>query len=198
MTQTDDRMRSEPSRKRQMMPVMPRVHYAVFLGVVIILAAFLSWACLGTIARTVNVTAIYHPLEGEAGEVLALVPIRTGKPLEIGMEAHVFLVGYDYQKVGHMQAVIEKMDEGVSTVAEMRKVLPDDTLISPFVQSGPVMAVWLKLREDATSANGYYWSSEPGKSLTIHDLTFASLTIVMEKVHPISLGFPQLKSILGM
>ncbi len=198
MTQTDKADRHSEEGSRQMMPVMPRVYFVVFWGIALILASFLTWAFLGTVSKTLNVSAIYHPIEGQPGEVLALVPIRTGKPLEAGMRANVFLTGYDYQQVGHMEAVIEKIDENVSTVTEMREYLPDDTLISPFMQNGPVISVWLKLREDPMSSNGYYWSSEPGKSLTLHDLTFASLTIVTESVRPITLGFPQLVSFLGV
>ena len=183
---------------RQMMNIMPRSYIALLAGIVLILGFLLGWAFFGTLSKTVTVTGLYHPVDGMGGEILAFVPISTGKMLEEGMEASIILSGFDYQRYGHMEAEVVYVDKDLTTVEEMRRLLPDDSIISPFLQVGPVIEVCLRLTKDEDSQNGYYWSGSEGGDLRIYDLTFASVMITLQKVRPISLGIPELEEVLGM
>ena len=200
MEQSEKQMKhnSGTQNPKQMISLIPRFYFGLFAGILLLLGSLLIWAFFGTLARTVTVTGIYHPIDGQEGELIALVPIGTGKLLEEGMDASVILTGYDYQQYGHMEGKIIYVDKELTTLPEMRTLLPDDTIISPFIQNGPVIAVRFRLRKDKASENGYYWSGSEGNKLHIYDLTYASVIITLKKVRPISLGIPQLGEMLGL
>ena len=88
------------------------------------------------------------------------------------------LSGYDQQQYGHMDAEVTWVDPYVSSVSEMQSLLGDDLMTSMFTQRGPVVLVVLKLEEDESSENGYFWNNERGKSVNVKDGTWASVSIV--------------------
>ena len=191
-------LQSTAEEQKKTLSIVPRFYRGLLAAFLLLILAFLYWSVFGTVSRTVTVTGVYHPREGHRGDFVALVPLSIGKPLEVGMEAIVFLTGYDYQKIGHMEATIVDVDESVTTLEEMRELLMEDTIISAFSQSGPTVAVRLTLRRDPDSSNGYYWSAAAGRDLKVYDMTLASIVITREKVHPISLWIPQLQTSLGL
>lgn len=178
--------------------IVPRFYYGLLAGFILLILAFLYWSIFGYTSHTVTVTGIYHPQPDALGEVIALVPLSVGKPIEKGMDAAVFLVGYDNQKIGHMKATVTDVDESVTTLEEMRTLLTEDTVIEPFLHNGPTVAVEISLLKDPDTVSGYYWTAPAGRSMKIYDMTPAEINITQQKVHPISLWIPQLEETLGL
>ena len=177
--------------------VVPRMYGVLLAGVLLLMSTVFAWSVFGTIDRTVTVTGLYHPGASPAGEVVAFVPIVTGKTLSPGMEATASLAGYDTQRTGQMRGEVTFVEEGVTSVDEMRSLLGDDTLVNVFVQGGPVVLVAVRLEQDDTSPNGYAWTQRAGRDLVVHDLTYANLTVVKETIHPITLGIKGLAEFFG-
>ncbi|MBQ4416827.1 MAG: hypothetical protein II868_03960 [Butyrivibrio sp.] len=170
------------------MTVVPRMYGTLLFGMVFLVTVVLGWAFFGSINETTTVTGIWHPTETEAGEVIAFVPLTTGKSLEPGMRASVTLTGFKPQQTGSMLASIAAVDEDVTGVEEMREILQDDLLISTFANNGPVMKVVFSVEKDPASENGYLWTHEGGRSIRIHDFTYARLTVTEATRRPITLG----------
>lgn len=183
--------------RRMPLSIMPRFYYGLLAGFLLLILAFLGWAIFGYTSHTVTVSGIYHPQDGALGEVIALVPLSIGKPIEKGMQAKVFLTGYDYQEIGHMEATIADVDESVTTLEEMRALLTEDTVIASFTQNGPTVSVELSLRKDPETVSGYYWTAAAGRNQKVYDMTLARISITLQRVHPISLWIPQLEESLG-
>lgn len=177
--------------------VVPRMYGVLLAGVLLLMSTVFAWSVFGTIDRTVTVTGLYHPDASPAGEVVAFVPIVTGKTLSPGMEATASLAGYDTQRTGQMRGEVTFVEEGVTSVDEMRSILGDDTLVNVFVQEGPVVLVAVRLERDGASSNGYAWTQRAGRDLVVHDLTYANLTVIKETVHPITLGIKGLAEFFG-
>ena len=184
--------------KKVPLSIIPRFYYGLLAGFLLLILAFLYWSIFGYTSHTVTVSGIYHPQPDALGEVIALVPLSVGKPIEKGMEAAVFLTGYDYQKIGHMKAIVADVDESVTTLDEMRALLTEDVVIEPFLKNGPTVAVELSLLKDPDTVSGYYWTAPAGRNLKVYDMTLADINITQQKVHPISLWIPRLEEALGL
>ena len=188
-----------PAEDRKVpLSIVPRFYHGLLAGFVLLILAFLYWSIFGYTSHTVTVSGIYHPQPDALGEVIALVPLSVGKPIEKGMEATVFLTGYDYQKIGHMKAVVADVDESVTNLDEMRALLTEDVVIEQFLKIGPSVAVEISLQKDPDTVSGYYWTASAGRSLKVYDMTLADINITQQKVHPILLWIPRLEETLGL
>ena len=177
--------------------VVPRMYGVLLAGILLLMSTVLAWSVFGTIDRTVTVTGLYHPGASPEGEVVAFVPIVVGKTLSPGMEATASLAGFDTQRTGQMSGEVTFVEEGVTSVDEMRAILGDDTLVNVFVQGGPVVLAVVRLERDGASTNGYAWTQRAGRDVVVHDLTYANLTVIKETVHPITLGIQGLAEFFG-
>lgn len=175
----------------QMIRVVPRRYSLALAGGLIIAAAILCWVFLGEITITSSATGLYHPGAASYGEILCFMPISAGKKIDPGMRASVSLSGYDQQQYGHMDAEVTWVDPYVSSVSEMQSLLGDDLMTSMFTQRGPVVLVVLKLEEDESSENGYFWNNERGKSVNVKDGTWASVSIVTSVQQPLKVFYPE-------
>ena len=95
-----------------------------------------------------------------------------------------------FRSYGHMNAEVTWVDPYVSSVSEMQSLLGDDLITSMFTQRGPVVLVVLKLEEDESSENGYFWNNERGKSVNVKDGTWASVSIVTFVQQPLKVFYP--------
>ena len=132
--------------------------------------------------------------DGSKGDLIqCYVPLSTGKKAEVGMQVMVYPTTVNRQEYGHMEATITSVDDYVSSTSSIRSTLGDEILTNSILQSGPVVGVTCKLREDSSTRSGYYWSSKKGVNLTIPQGTPVAIDIVTEKKHPISMLIPYLK-----
>lgn len=131
---------------------------------------------------------------GAKGDLIqCYVPLSTGKKAEVGMQVMVYPTTVNRQEYGHMEATIISVDDYVSSTSSIRSTLGDEILTNSILQSGPVVGVTCKLREDESTKSGYYWSSKKGANLTIPQGTPVAIDIITEKKHPISMLIPYIK-----
>ena len=171
--------------------------WLILLGGVMIVAVVLIWSCAGWLTETVSATGLYHPMSSDHGEVIALLPLATGKTVNPGMEVTLYASGYNQQEYGHMKAVVTYVDEYVTTVEKMQELLDSDALVSAYAQSGPLVAVICRLQEDAKTQSGYYWSNPLGGKVELHDGTFMNMTITVARIRPITKMIPALEKYLA-
>ena len=167
--------------------------WLMLLGGILIVAAAVLWICTGQITETVSATGLYHPGASEEGEVLAFLPLQNGKRIRPGMEVTLYASGYNQQEYGHMKGEITYVDDYVTSVEEMKKLLQSDSLVNVYSQNGPVVAVICKLQEDSETQSGYYWSSPRGGRITLNDGTFMSMSVKVAHFRPVTLGIPALE-----
>ena len=92
-----------------------------------------------------------------------------------------------------MEAVVVGVDSYVTNVSDMKAQLGSDSLVSSFSASGPVIAVTCELKEDSSTASGYYWSSKKGADVVLTEDTMVSADIITAEKKPITLLLPFLK-----
>ena len=128
--------------------------------------------------------------------VVCYVPFSKAPTLAKGMDLLVYPQSVDAQLYGHMLAKIKNIDSYAASKSNMSYVLGADNLLADaFSQDGAVVAVSCELIADATSFNGYYWSSQRGKKLDVKNGTTVSAKIITERNAPITLLFVKLKEL---
>ena len=170
--------------------VVPSMYWLIYVGGVLIVLAVLAWMCFGWTIETANMTGLYHPNAAKDGEILCFPPLNIAKTIQPGMEMTAYVASYNQQEYGHIEGTVSYVDPYVTSVNEMKALLGDDMLVNVFLQNGPVAVVVCKLDEDASSENGYKWSSEEGGSLVIQDGTYMSVSVAVSKEKPFALGLP--------
>lgn len=175
--------------------VIPSTFWLMLIGGIIIVIAFLLWACFGWMTETVTLIGVYHPNICDEGEILCFPPLQDGKSVNTGMDITVYLTSHNQQSYGHMKGKVTYVDSYVTPVSEIKELLEDDMLVNAYIQQGPVVAVFCKLTEDSTTQNGYYWSSKKGGSLDIKDGTFMTISVTIAREHPIELFLPDFQTL---
>lgn len=175
---------------KEMIRVVPSVFWITLVGGVLIIVATLIWSFTGYITTTETTQGVYHPGASDKGEVLCFMPLAKGKTVQAGMDATVYLMGYDQQEYGFMEAEITYVDPYITSIEDMRSLLGDDSLVNIYAQQGPVVLVVCKLQEDAAFANGYYWSNARGGNIAINDGMFATASMMTKRIRPITVVYP--------
>lgn len=125
--------------------------------------------------------------------VVCYVPISSGKKITAGMKVLVYPTTVNKQEYGHMEASVEAVDPYVATTEELQEQLGNDALVESFLKNGPVIGVKCRLREDAATKSGYYWSSKKGSALTLAEGTLMEANVVVSEKQPITMLIPYIK-----
>ena len=125
--------------------------------------------------------------------IVCYVALSSGKKITEGMNVLIYPTTVNKQEYGHMEAVVEKVDSFVASAESLRTQLGNDNLVEAFLKDGPVVAVVCRLREDASTSSGYYWSSTKGKDLILTEGTLVEASVVIEEKAPITMLIPYIK-----
>ena len=147
----------------------------------------------GSILAQGNEVARVQQGKAKDRAVVCYIPVSSGKKIKKGMEVMVYPTTVNKQEYGHMEAVVKSVDGYLTSSDEMQKQLGNENLVESFLQNGPVVKVTCTLREDDTTASGYFWSSKKGKDVSITAGTMVEANIVTEKKAPITMLIPLLK-----
>lgn len=121
------------------------------------------------------------------------VPVSKGKSIKAGMEVKVYPSTVNKQEYGHINAVVNKVGDYVTSTEEMRNMLGDDSLIQSFKNDGPVMQIQCSLKRDESTVSGYEWSNKKGAKVELVPGTTVNADIVIEKKAPITMLIPLLR-----
>ena len=130
--------------------------------------------------------------------VACYVPVTVAQQLKKDMKVLLYPSSIDSQKYGHMEAWIDHIGEYAASTSNMWYVVGMDNLVADqFLSQGPVVLVTCRIKTDMAAKNGYYWSSEGGKQLTVPNGTFVTAKIITDESAPITKLFNGLKEQWG-
>ena len=135
--------------------------------------------------------------KNQAEVVVCFVPISMAEKIKRGMDANISLDYDDSNSYGHMSARVVNVDTWVTTQKAISAVVgTENNMANEFSGEGKgVCAVSCELLVDPSTANGYYWSNEKGRSILLTAPQRCSVRIITEKVHPIEKLFAKLRDI---
>ena len=192
---------SSPEQLDKMIVITSPSYWLAILGGAFIIVAALVWSILGSIPINMETTGIFVSAQmsdqqtadsqsiGEQ-QVICYVPISSGKKIVPGMEAVVCPTTVNQQEYGNMMGEVVAVDPYVTSYEDIVAALGSDSLAQMFSQTGPVVAVTCKLRTDATTVSGFWWSNDNGATVVLAEGTIMIVDIILEEKSPISMLLP--------
>ena len=131
--------------------------------------------------------------------VILYVPVSDGKTIREGMEVRVYPSTVNRQEYGHINGVVSKVDDYVTSTEKIQNMLGNDTLVQSFLDEGPVIQIQCSLDRDSSTVSGYEWSNKKGASVELSPGTIVNADIVTQEKAPITMLLPmfQDKSVSG-
>ena len=120
------------------------------------------------------------------------VPISNFGQIQIGQQAEIWPNSSDKYAHGHMIGTIDYINAFIASDEDIKSVIGLDQEISDFEQMGNLGICELSLQKDPETESGFYWTSPNGKNITIAEGDVVNASIIISRVHPISLLFPGL------
>ena len=192
---------SSPEQLDKMIVITSPSYWLAILGGAVIIVAALVWSVLGSIPINMETTGIFvsSQMSGQStanaqtiGEqqVICYVPISSGKKIVPGMEVMVCPTTVNQQECGNMMGEVVAVDPYVTSYEDIIAALGSESLAQMFYKNGPVVAVTCKLREDAATASGFWWSNYNGAMVVLAEGTIMTVDIILEEKSPISMLLP--------
>jgi len=129
----------------------------------------------------------------EAEQVVLYASLADGKKIEEGMKVNIYPTTLNRSEYGHMSGVVSHVAEYVTTKQEIFNKVGDESLASMFTSNGSVIEIVCELETDDTSVNGYAWSTEKGRTVSLKESTIVQAEVITDEQHPISILIPFLK-----
>ncbi len=140
-------------------------------------------------------------LESLAGEYEAIVyvPALEGKKIREGMTARLAPSIIKPEEYGFILAKVHSVSPlPVTRDYLMSELGSDENLVQSLLQSGSAIEFVADLEDDPSTPSGFRWSSSRGPDLKLESGTLCQVSIVLERVRPITLLVPYLKKQLGI
>lgn len=132
-------------------------------------------------------------------EALVYVPTLEGKKIREGMAARLAPSIVKPEEYGFILAKVYSVSPLPVTKEYLLSELGgDDNMVQSLLQSGSAIEFVADLEEDPSTPSGFRWSSSDGPDLKLESGTLCQVSIVLERVRPISLLIPYLKKQLGI
>ena len=192
---------SSPEQLDKMIVITSPSYWLAILCGALIIAAALVWSIFGNIPINTETTGVFvssqmldqqiadTQMDGEQ-QVICYVPISTGKKIVPGMEVVVTPTTVNQQEYGNMMGEVVAVDPYVTSYEDIVAALGSESLAQMFSQSGPVVAVTCKLRTDAATSSGFWWSNSKGATVVLAEGTIMTVDVILEKKSPISMLLP--------
>lgn len=137
-------------------------------------------------------------LEGEY-EALVYVPTLEGKKIREGMTARLAPSIIKPEEYGFILAKVHSVSPlPVTRDYLMSELGGDENLVQSLLQSGSAIEFVADLEDDPSTPSGFRWSSSRGPDLKLESGTLCQVSLVLERVRPITLLIPYLKKQLGV
>lgn len=140
-------------------------------------------------------------LESLTGEYEALVyvPALEGKKIREGMTARLAPSIIKPEEYGFILAKVYSVSPlPVTRDYLMSELGGDENLVQSLLQNGSAIEFVADLEDDPSTPSGFRWSSSRGPDLKLESGTLCQVSIVLERVRPITLLVPYLKKQLGI
>lgn len=126
-------------------------------------------------------------------QAIYFMSLAEGKNVREGMKVNVYATSLPKEEYGHMTATVTSVANYVTSYADLRTRLGDETLASTFSSDGAVLQVVCELDTDPNTASGFEWSTAKGKKVELEVGTLLEGSVITEEVPPITMLIPKLK-----
>lgn len=122
--------------------------------------------------------------------VYCFAPIDSFTKIAVGQNVEVIPTNTDKYTHGHMQGKISHVNAYLASSSDIYSILGLDVNVEVISSLGDVGIFEVVLDEDASTKSGFYWSSPRGNEISVYEGQVVTASVIMSRVHPISLLFP--------
>lgn len=153
---------SDPEQLDRTVKITSPLSWMALAGAALIIVAVIIWSITARIPRTAEVSGVL--VSAEDTVILQDVPSALAPQLKAGMKILIYPEGVDQRQYGHMEGEVEEIGGE-----------PAETGIR----------VTCSVRQDSSSANGYYWSNPNGCQVSLLEETLITGEIILAEEAPI-------------
>lgn len=130
-------------------------------------------------------------------EVVAFIPAGDGKKVRKNMVAQVAPSTVKAEEFGYMLGRVREVSTFPVTPEAMKKLLRNDKLVETLAAQGPAIEMIVVLERDPSTVSEFRWTSPGGPPYEVEGGTIGQVSVVAERMRPITLLLPYLKKQLG-
>lgn len=147
-----------------------------------------------TVAAGMKLVVIESNTSEKRMVVHAYLPIDQGKRVTVGMPALISPTSVDEQIYGSMKGQVRKASMLPVSREGLLAVLGDETLVNTMMAAGAPMSIEIALDADPDAKDGLRWTSAASPPTAITPGTTAAARVVVDRVAPLSLVLPIVKT----
>lgn len=133
------------------------------------------------------VTILVNSQYSNNRQVVAYVPLKVAKRLQIGMEAQICPSYVSREEYGYMKGYISAIGKIPVTDTSLEKYYGSLAYVSDILPSESCVEILIAVQVDETSANFFEWSNKKGKDLSVEVGTICNIQTVIQSSKPIHL-----------
>ncbi len=142
---------------------------------------------VGTQVFSGSEIARYTPQECGENVAVCYVPVEQAQKIKNGMKILIYPSNSDQNKDGHMSGKVISVAPYAANISNMAFVVgTENQLDSMFAASGAVVEVVCSIDTDKSSENGYLWTNDRGKGVTINSGALFTAKIITDEYAPIT------------
>ena len=148
-----------------------------------------------TASEIVDVTKDHDPNDPYTNytmKVYAFVPMENFAKIIEGQDAEVWPYTTDKFTHGHMIGKIDYTSAFVASDDDLNSIVGIETYIPQIKELGTLGICEIALQTDESTESGFYWTSPNGASQELYEGYLVNASVIIGRVHPISLLFPGL------
>lgn len=120
-------------------------------------------------------------------QVVAYVPLKVAKRLEVGMEAQICPAYISREEYGYMKGYISSIGTVPVTEDSLEKYYGNKEYVTDILPSESCVEIIISVQVDEKSENLFQWSNKKGNTLAVEVGTVCDIQIVIERNKPIRL-----------
>ena len=136
--------------------------------------------------------------DGKAAYALAFLPVDKGKRININAKAYVSPGDVNKNIYGYIIGHVEHIEEYQSSTQALNAMIVNASLSEKLEREDLNFVAWIKLQKNVSTYSGFTWTSKSGPPYKITPGTLGTVNVVIDKIHPIELVLPFLRSLLNV
>ncbi|MFF3389984.1 hypothetical protein ACFYW1_03370 [Streptomyces sp. NPDC002669] len=144
-----------------------------------------GWSALATVTETVSAPGVLVGASDERPEAVVYAPVPTASLLHPGQAVRLSAAAAPAASAGTLSGTVTAIASAPETEQSLRARLGADHDLAPYLGSGPVTAVTIRLATDPQSPTGLKWSRS-GPAFALGPMSPVTAVLDVSAEHPIN------------
>ncbi|MFF0623377.1 hypothetical protein [Streptomyces sp. NPDC004296] len=144
-----------------------------------------GWSAFATVTETVSAPGVLVGASGKQREAVVYAPVPTAPQLHPGQSVRLSAAAAPAATAGTLSGTVTAIASAPETEQSLRARLGAGHDLTPYLGSGPIVAVTIRLATDPQSPTGLKWSRS-GPAFALRPMSPLTAVLAVSTEHPIS------------